>query len=207
MFLLPAAIFFVWYQAWPIIRVVWISFTDYKFLAQGTRQLGGLRQLCRSPERSFDVGQPVAGRPVHDDVPARHDHHSAPGGDPGRPGREPAPRDLPRDPPGPRSDPEHADLRLMEVDVQLPDRPDQSLPGRCARAVHLSECAAVAGRHGADLALDRDHGGLVGLGYTASSSSPASRRSRRSCRRRRASTAPTSGRCSGTSPCRACNRS
>ena len=33
-FLLPAIVFFVWYQAWPIIRVVWISFTDFKFLSR-----------------------------------------------------------------------------------------------------------------------------------------------------------------------------
>ena len=31
-FLLPALIFFAWYQLYPIIRVVWISFTDYKYL-------------------------------------------------------------------------------------------------------------------------------------------------------------------------------
>jgi multiple sugar transport system permease protein len=34
MFLLPAMLFFVGYQVWPIVRVVWISFTDYKFLSQ-----------------------------------------------------------------------------------------------------------------------------------------------------------------------------
>ena len=32
-FLLPALIFFVWYQIYPIIRVVWISFTDFQFLS------------------------------------------------------------------------------------------------------------------------------------------------------------------------------
>ena len=33
LFLVPALIFFVGYQVWPIIRVVWISFTDYQFLS------------------------------------------------------------------------------------------------------------------------------------------------------------------------------
>jgi len=32
-FLLPAVVFFVGYQVFPIIRVVWISFTDYQFLS------------------------------------------------------------------------------------------------------------------------------------------------------------------------------
>jgi multiple sugar transport system permease protein len=32
LFLLPALAFFVGYQVWPIVRVVWISFTDYQFL-------------------------------------------------------------------------------------------------------------------------------------------------------------------------------
>jgi multiple sugar transport system permease protein len=34
LFLLPALLFFVWYQVYPIIRVVWISFTDFQFLSQ-----------------------------------------------------------------------------------------------------------------------------------------------------------------------------
>lgn len=32
LFLLPAVIFFIGYQAYPIFRVLWISFTDYEFL-------------------------------------------------------------------------------------------------------------------------------------------------------------------------------
>ena len=32
LFLLPAVAFFVGYQVWPIIRVLWMSFTDYQFL-------------------------------------------------------------------------------------------------------------------------------------------------------------------------------
>jgi multiple sugar transport system permease protein len=32
LFLLPALVFFVGYQVYPIFRVIWISFTDYEFL-------------------------------------------------------------------------------------------------------------------------------------------------------------------------------
>src|SRR4051794_8397701 len=32
MFLVPALVFFVGYQVYPILRVVWLSFTDYQFL-------------------------------------------------------------------------------------------------------------------------------------------------------------------------------
>lgn len=33
LFLLPALVFFVGYQVYPIFRVLWISFTDYEFLS------------------------------------------------------------------------------------------------------------------------------------------------------------------------------
>jgi multiple sugar transport system permease protein len=33
LFLLPAVAFFVGYQVWPILRVLWMSFTDYQFLS------------------------------------------------------------------------------------------------------------------------------------------------------------------------------
>jgi multiple sugar transport system permease protein len=32
LFLVPTLAFFAGYQVWPIVRVVWLSFTDYKFL-------------------------------------------------------------------------------------------------------------------------------------------------------------------------------
>jgi multiple sugar transport system permease protein len=32
LFLLPALVFFVGYQVWPIFRVLWLSFTDFQFL-------------------------------------------------------------------------------------------------------------------------------------------------------------------------------
>jgi ABC-type sugar transport system permease subunit len=33
MFLAPALIFFLGYQIWPIVRVLWVSFTDFQFLS------------------------------------------------------------------------------------------------------------------------------------------------------------------------------
>ena len=47
LFLLPALVFFVGYQVWPIFRVLWISFTDYQFLSNEPAQLGRVRQLHR----------------------------------------------------------------------------------------------------------------------------------------------------------------
>ena len=42
LFLVPALIFFVGYQVWPIIRVVWISFTDYQYLSTNPPSWVGL---------------------------------------------------------------------------------------------------------------------------------------------------------------------
>jgi multiple sugar transport system permease protein len=33
-FLLPALVFFAGYQVWPIVRVLWMSFTDFQFLSR-----------------------------------------------------------------------------------------------------------------------------------------------------------------------------
>ena len=33
LFLAPALLFFIGYQVWPIVRVVWLSFTDFQFLS------------------------------------------------------------------------------------------------------------------------------------------------------------------------------
>jgi multiple sugar transport system permease protein len=33
LFLVPALAFFIGYQVWPILRVLWLSFTDYQFLS------------------------------------------------------------------------------------------------------------------------------------------------------------------------------
>lgn len=40
-FLVPAIVFFVGYQLYPIIRVVWISFTDYQYLSGESAQWVG----------------------------------------------------------------------------------------------------------------------------------------------------------------------
>lgn len=40
-FLLPAIVFFVGYQVYPIFRVLWISFTDYEFLSSDPAQFVG----------------------------------------------------------------------------------------------------------------------------------------------------------------------
>ena len=81
--------------------------------------------------------EPVAGRPVHDHVPAGNDHPAAAAGDPRRPREQAAARHvLPRRSAHPGRDSEHARLRAVEVDVQLPGRADQPFPGRCTRPVH-----------------------------------------------------------------------
>lgn len=45
-FLLPALIFFIWYQVYPIFRVLWISFTDYRYLTQDPAQWIGLQNYA-----------------------------------------------------------------------------------------------------------------------------------------------------------------
>jgi multiple sugar transport system permease protein len=42
LFLAPALAFFVGYQVWPIIRVLWISFTNYEFLSNKPAQWVGI---------------------------------------------------------------------------------------------------------------------------------------------------------------------
>jgi multiple sugar transport system permease protein len=42
LFLLPAIVFFVGYQVYPIIRVLWISFTDFKYLTKEPANWVGL---------------------------------------------------------------------------------------------------------------------------------------------------------------------
>src|SRR6185437_3815503 len=125
--------------------------------------VGLVRQLCTGASRPPDVDEPLAGGGVHDDVPARNDYPSPASRDPRRPSREPASRHaLSRDPAHPGSHSEHPDLRLVEVDVQLSERPDQSSAGQYIRAVHPAKCAAMARRHRADASGDRDYGSLVG---------------------------------------------
>jgi ABC-type sugar transport system permease subunit len=47
-FLLPAVLFFVGYQAYPILRVLWISFTDYQFLSKDPAKWVGLQNYIEA---------------------------------------------------------------------------------------------------------------------------------------------------------------
>jgi ABC-type sugar transport system permease subunit len=44
-FLAPALIFFIGYQVWPIVRVLWMSFTDFQLLSDKPAQWVWVRQL------------------------------------------------------------------------------------------------------------------------------------------------------------------
>lgn len=48
LFLVPALAFFIGYQVWPIIRVVWISFTDYQFLTNDPANWIGFRNYAEA---------------------------------------------------------------------------------------------------------------------------------------------------------------
>ena len=120
MFLLPALVFFVGYQVYPIVRVVWISFTDYQFLTNAPANWVGFDNYANALRDPLMWTEPVAGLPVHADVPAGNHHPAAAAGDPGRPRERAAARHvLPRRSADPGRDPEHAGLRALEVDVQL----------------------------------------------------------------------------------------
>ena len=62
MFLLPALVFFVGYQVYPIIRVLWISFTDYQFLTNEPANWVGFDNTSNALQRSADVGRACGGR-------------------------------------------------------------------------------------------------------------------------------------------------
>lgn len=47
-FLLPALVFFVGYQVYPIVRVIWISFTDFEFLTNEPVNWVGLRNYIEA---------------------------------------------------------------------------------------------------------------------------------------------------------------
>jgi ABC-type sugar transport system permease subunit len=47
-FLLPAMIFFVGYQVYPILRVLWISFTNYQYLSQEPPKWVGLQNYAEA---------------------------------------------------------------------------------------------------------------------------------------------------------------
>lgn len=47
-FLLPGLFFFVFYMIYPILRVLWISFTDYKYLSQEPAQWVGFQNYINA---------------------------------------------------------------------------------------------------------------------------------------------------------------
>ncbi len=48
LFLIPALLFFIGYQVYPILRVLWLSFTDYKYLSQEPAQWVGLENFANA---------------------------------------------------------------------------------------------------------------------------------------------------------------
>ena len=51
-YLLPAAFFFFVYMAYPILRSLWISFTDYQFIVQTPAKFVGLQELHQRDQGS-----------------------------------------------------------------------------------------------------------------------------------------------------------
>ena len=61
-FLLPALVFFVGYQVYPIVRVVWISFTDYQSLIERAGATGsGFDNYIEALQRPADVDRACGG--------------------------------------------------------------------------------------------------------------------------------------------------
>ena len=48
LFLAPALAFFIGYQVWPIIRVLWISFTNYEYLSDKPAQFVGISNYVQA---------------------------------------------------------------------------------------------------------------------------------------------------------------
>ena len=91
LFLAPALAFFIGYQVWPIVRVLWLSFTDFQFLSDKPAHwiwFDNYVQALRDPLMWTSLGRAAA---VHHHVPARNDHLAAAAGDPDRPGGKPTP--------------------------------------------------------------------------------------------------------------------
>ena len=161
--------------------------------------MGRLRQLCAGASRPAHVGEPGPCGSVHHHVPARNDYPSLASRNPRRPGREPTARHaLPRHPAHSGGHSEHADLRAVEVDVQLSERPDQPSPGQYVRALHLQNAPQWLGGTPLTLPAIAIMEVWWGLGYHTIFFIAGLAAIPKECRTRRASTAPTSGRCSGT---------
>ena len=88
LFLVPALLFFIGYQVWPIVRVLWLSFTNFQFLSDKPAQwvwFDNYAQALHDPLMWTSLWRAAA---VHDHVPARNDHPSPASRDPRRPSRE-----------------------------------------------------------------------------------------------------------------------
>src|ERR1700679_659063 len=48
LFLLPALLFFVGYQVWPIVRVLWLSFTNFQLLSDKPAQWVGFDNYAQA---------------------------------------------------------------------------------------------------------------------------------------------------------------
>src|SRR5574337_1466578 len=48
LFLAPALIFFIGYQVWPIVRVLWLSFTDFQFLSDKPANFVGFANYAQA---------------------------------------------------------------------------------------------------------------------------------------------------------------
>jgi multiple sugar transport system permease protein len=60
LFLAPALIFFVGYQVWPIVRVLWLSFTNFQFLSDKPGQwvgFGNYAQALQDPLMWASLGR------------------------------------------------------------------------------------------------------------------------------------------------------
>src|ERR1700684_2872813 len=48
LFLIPALVFFIGYQVWPIIRVLWLSFTNFQLLSDKPSQWVGVDNYAQA---------------------------------------------------------------------------------------------------------------------------------------------------------------
>ena len=140
LFLAPALAFFIGYQLWPIVRVLWLSFTDFQFLSSKPAQWVWFDRLHPGASRSAHVDEPVAGGVVHDHVSSGNDHPAAVARHPDRARQQSATcRPLPGDPAHSGRDTSTLMFRCWrKSDVQLPKWSDQSFARRCFRTVHLA---------------------------------------------------------------------
>ena len=123
MFLAPALVFFIGYQVWPIVRVLWLSFTNFQFLSDKPAQwiwFDNYAQALKDPLMWMSLWRaalftmmflpgtiilPLLLAILVDRVVEPTAGHGLPG-----------------DPADSRGHSEHADLRAVEVDVQLSKR-------------------------------------------------------------------------------------